>query len=160
MFSIRLEGGICSSSELEVVCEPQEYECIDELWMHLCSALSSIEGIKFVIEGFDLDWPVDVETDLSTVIPQAFDGYKSLTSDKNFSIELYEQGIEKELHFSIDCDDVQVTCREMVGGKNLNTSEIVEKEQLLRMLRDFNNQILKAGKLLIRDFDSLLESLN
>lgn len=160
MFSIRVEGSLQIASAGTVCQDTQDYECIEEVWMHLCSALSSIDGIKFVIEGFGVKWPVDVETDLSTVIPQVFDGLELLKSDRGFSIELFEQGIEKELNFIISCDDVEITCSNMVGGEKLAKLEVIEKKNLLKMLHDFNEQLLIAGRLMIKDFDSLLDTLD
>ena len=160
MFSIRIEGRLYDADSNISLLNSNDYECQEELFMELCSALSSMEGIEFLIEGFGIDWPVDVETDLSTAIPQIFEGLNLLENEKDFSIELYEQGIEKELHFRVYSEYIEVSCTKLGKTERLSNLEIISKKELLDMLNRFKQQILIAGRLTIKNFDSLYETLD
>ena len=72
-------------------------ECFEDFVIEVCDVLSTLDNSAFIVEGFGLDWNVDVETDLSTIVPQIKDTLMSLRKSETTDIEFFEQGIERKL---------------------------------------------------------------
>jgi hypothetical protein len=97
-----------------VAVETQLEERIDTLSVleTLCSELQDSGCIEFIVAGFGQEkWPVDVRTDLLTVLeqlPSIVEAVRSGTSE--FELDLFEQGIERRLTFERSGDELVVTC--------------------------------------------------
>ena len=63
----------------------------------VCAALAVDDRIRFVVQFAGETWPVDVRTDLVTVLEQLPD--TRLAPSQPFDIDFYEQGLERTLHF-------------------------------------------------------------
>jgi len=67
----------------------------------ICNALSRIGNVSFEVSGFgDENWPVDVRTDLPILLEQLPDAIYAVGAGREFIIDFYEQGIERQLTFS------------------------------------------------------------
>lgn len=82
-------------------------EGLDEL----CSHLASVERTSFSISGFTATpWPVRVHTDLPILLEQIGNLLESLHRRQELVLDLYEQGIEKELHMGCEGEGIRIEC--------------------------------------------------
>ena len=93
----------------------EELDNIESVIMDICEVLSDTQTIRFRVSGFgEPAWPVDVGTDLATIISQIPDVLGALHQSENTSIQFYEQGIERELFFSCNNSRVEMACKPFI----------------------------------------------
>ena len=99
-------------SKEEIRAYDPELDDVTSVIADACEVLAESGGVEFVVSGFvDEPWPVDVRTDLSVVLEQLPAALTRLRARKNFDINFYEQGIERELMFRVSNEPiVTVTC--------------------------------------------------
>ncbi len=77
----------------------------------VCDALHEINAVAFNVAGFGQDvWPVDVRTDLLTILDQIPDALSAMRCNEQFTLDFFEQGIERKLTFII-LNDQRLTVR-------------------------------------------------
>lgn len=89
-----------------------ELDDIRSLLMNICETLSEVGDAQFLVSGFGQSrWPVTVDTDLSVLLEQLPEVRKALRSgDTRFTLDFYEQGVERGLRFERRSDTLLVTC--------------------------------------------------
>ena len=129
-------------------------ECALEVLAPLCSALARDPRVALVLRFGDEAWPVDVGTDLCTLVEQLPQVARSL--EGAFSIDLFEQGIERTLAFvPIDGDAYQVRCSrlvspaEVLGTLRVSAAEV--QASLRRLTTRFVAMAEVVGPELVRD---------
>jgi hypothetical protein len=130
------------TANLKPICSGDvEYECVEELVINVCDRLEHEDIMTFAVKGFELDWPVDIETDLAIVIPQLPPAIAALKKAGPFTIQFCGQGIEKVLQFSSHGDDIHIHCKALIGNTTSPVVEIVSKihieDSLTQMFVDF-----------------------
>ena len=123
-------------------CGEYDFECSEEFIMDICERLADENVVQFLVEGFGLNWPIDVQTDLATLIPQIPKAIHLLTNSKNFTLEFYEQGIERELRFSCHNDEIHIKCGSLLGGWDADVKEIETKNNIESLLKCFLNSFI------------------
>lgn len=90
-----------------------DLDSIVSLVKYFCRYISEQEQCRFLISGFgDMSWPVDIESDLATFIPQLPYALIAIEQGKNFNLDLFEQGVERYMNFSPLIDGLWlVRCR-------------------------------------------------
>lgn len=99
----------------------EEVEDVKEIFPAICEELEKSNLVRFRVEGFgELPWPVDVLTDLMTVLEQLSDMLKFVedSNSSSFCLDFYEQGIERRLIFSHVEKLVRINCRNLVMESN------------------------------------------
>ncbi len=96
-----------------------EEDCILDIVTNICDHLQEINSARFIVQGFpDLFgsstsmeyWPVDVGTDLMTIIYELPDVIKDLRNHIDSSIYLCEQGTEKDIRVHVGDGIAELTC--------------------------------------------------
>lgn len=89
-----------------------EYHNVNTILSNICEILSYQQGIQFFIAGFGDDaWPVDIRTDLVCALEELNSINASISENNyHFAFELYEQGVERTLHFTEEGGLVSVMC--------------------------------------------------
>jgi hypothetical protein len=77
------------------------YDDIRSIIMDLCDALADSGGFEFRVAAFgDGCWPVDVRTDLATVLEQLPRCLEACRRGAPFELDFFEQGVERTIEFS------------------------------------------------------------
>ena len=85
-------------------------------WMEwvivVCNILDESQEYRFQVSGFgQTSWPVDIRTDFATVLEQMPDLMTKLVhASGDFSLDFYEQGIERELKFLWKDTEATIDC--------------------------------------------------
>ena len=110
----------------------------------LCGALAETEGVRFAVRGFGQDvWPVDVRTDLCTVLEQLPDCLHKLALGRECALDFYEQGIERTLRFLPRGEDVEIVCESHLQNWRPSPNSFREPVgQILSMLRRLSEDFL------------------
>ncbi len=109
----------------------------------LCDSLEDSGCVEFLVSGFgQARWPTDVRTDLLTVLEQLPDVSDAIRSGSGeFSLDLYEQGIQRRLDFIIAGKTFTATCVSMTEWR---PEPAVVQGDL--------NELVKALNQLVADF--------
>lgn len=116
-----------------------ELSDVRELLSDVCGLLQDA-GATFTVSGFGLtNWPVNVETDFSIFLEQLPAALHALSLRESFSIDFYEQGIERYLEFRPLERGYDVRC----GGRG-EGDEVVDDAELERQFTEIRNAFLIA----------------
>ena len=77
---------------------------------------------------------MDVRFDLSAIIPQIPKAVLALENLESASIQFYEQGIERELHFVCIGDEITIECRSLEGDPLVEEKAYMNKSEVVVML--------------------------
>lgn len=141
MFAMRLrlrDASITSYSgeegQFEIV---EEDDDIRSVLAAICDSLEDSGQAEFQVEGFGLEpWPVDVRTDLLTVLEQIPELLEFLkTSGCNeVSMDFFEQGMERALTFNKSGGIVKIGCLSRTAWTPDPSHEIIGLPDLNLML--------------------------
>lgn len=146
MFFIELKYKDCVQNDsVKPISSEIEYDCIEEVIIDICEHLSDEDIVAFEVKGFQLSWPVDVCTDLATVIPQLPAAIASLSASDSCSIQFYEQGIERELKFEVKGEDVHIFCESLTNNWKSPIIELSPYKQVESMLTSLLERFLELG---------------
>ena len=110
---------------------------VNAVIMDLCASLGDTHAFEFRVAGFgDERWPVDVTTDLATVVEQLPRVLAACKMGESFELSLFEQGIERTLEFVPQGHSFQVRCRSGTEWKPDPQTELMATEAVLAMLSD------------------------
>jgi hypothetical protein len=123
---------ICSRIPSE---ELNNNECLDEWIMLICEKMSEDNTAIFFVEGFNLKWPIDVLTDLSCIIPQLPFAIEALKKDKTFSLEFFEQGLERKMIFYYSPEKNRIKCYSLFDHLCSPIIESIKPSELECLLR-------------------------
>jgi hypothetical protein len=109
-FSIRLEF----SGNTPTI-EKREYDPdLDDpgsILSDVCEVLAESGRARFLIEGFgQAAWPVDVRTDLCVALEQIPLLIRELRANREGTLSLYEQGVERAVAFRPSGDITAISC--------------------------------------------------
>lgn len=117
---------------------PQYEEELDDtraIISDICDALADSSSAEFVISGFGQDrWPVDARTDLATLLEQLPSAIASIQSGVSFSLDFYEQGVERTIHFERTGDNYSAHCESRSNWQPSPTIETISRVELQGML--------------------------
>ncbi len=120
---------------------------VTSLVMDICGYLDEANLVSFTVIGFkDMEWPVDVRTDLSTIITQVPNAIRSLRNRQQCSIGFFEQGIDRELRFRCERSSVFVDCFSLSGDPISTESEEIQLDELIEMLTDLLGNFVEISK--------------
>lgn len=151
MFTLCLEviGNLVEFSQLDR--EPdydEQYDGVISTIIDLCDVLEETGIFQFQVSGFgQARWPVDVRTDLSTILEQ-IPAIMQLISEDNYPFQLgfYEQGVERRLDFEKTSQLIKISCYSGTSWQpNPRTVFSTEADILLQLcnLRDSFVQAVK-----------------
>lgn len=98
------------SEQLSPVPDFEIADDYESLVMDVCELLSETDA-QFAASGFGQEeWPVNVSYDLSSVIEQLPTAISNLQRGMDAEIDLYGQGIERRLDFTVSGNLVEIRC--------------------------------------------------
>ncbi|GAA4498272.1 hypothetical protein GCM10023191_043190 [Actinoallomurus oryzae] len=104
--------------------------------IEVCPVLEDL-GVGFVAGGFGEErWPVDVATDLATIVPQLRDLIAALGAGAPGMLEFFEQGIERRVSFTPQGDTVELHCESWGGWRPPTPVEHADLGATRAMLTD------------------------
>ena len=101
------------NSSLEKFRVKKEYDAnLDGIYSILFDICNFIDGhVDFLVSGFgDSHWPVDVRTDLPSFIEQIPKCKILAEAGRDFSLNFYEQGVQRTVEFSRSSGAYTATC--------------------------------------------------
>ncbi len=102
--------------------------------MDACALLAATTT-EFRMSGFGDDaWPVDVSYDLSTFMEALPAALAALRVGGPAEIDMYGPGVERTLTFTVDGDEVTVSCRSGTSWRPSPASETMPSAELIAML--------------------------
>jgi hypothetical protein len=122
-----------------------ELDDVRSLVFEACQSLAESDAVAFRVEGFGQSpWPVDVATDLPTVIEQlpGLFGWLKSDAEHEFQLDFYEQGLERSLTFRRLGADVNITCTSQTDWEPSPQDELIERPRLEGMLDDLLRQFV------------------
>lgn len=139
VFTMRLEAtepGFQPSGEASYDYDEQ-LDDVRSVIADACELLAMSEGIAFVVHGFsDQAWSVDVATDLAVVLEQLPEALEALREASDFTIDFYEQGVERALDFHGEGEEIEIECRSGHRTWRPDPQTItIRRDELTRMLR-------------------------
>lgn len=110
----------------------------------ICDLLKASRAVKLTVDGFNgLDWNLACDWDL-LCIAESFDEtlYNMVNKNYNFSLEFFEQGIERVLEFkAIDFNLVEINCLSFVNREPLAEKIFINgsalKIMIVQLVKDF-----------------------
>jgi hypothetical protein len=97
------------------------------------------------VEGFHLKWPVDVLTDLSCIIPQLPFAIEALKKNKIFSLEFFEQGLERKMIFYHSPEKIRIKCYSLFDHLRSPIIESIKPSELEHLLKTLLNNFIKIA---------------
>ena len=120
---------------------------IRSLLSDACEVLEESQALAFHVEGFgQSDWPVDVSTDLLTVIEQlpALLSWLDSGHAGEFPLDFYEQGIQRSLIFQRMNTDVRATCISGTEWHPVPKDEFIELSNLDYMFTELVRTFVRS----------------
>ncbi|MFF4230986.1 hypothetical protein [Streptomyces sp. NPDC001820] len=129
----------------------QDFDIADDyesLVMDVCQLLSETD-CHFTVSGFGQEgWPVNVSYDLSSVIEQLPTAIANLQRGLDAEIDLYGQGIERRLDFTLSGNLVEIRCTSSTKWSADPSLEVLPHEEALSLLtglaREFGIAVQRA----------------
>jgi hypothetical protein len=137
MFSIRIDTS--QVAPLKDPFEQRQYDAdLDDLTSRITDGCELLQecGARFDVDGFGLQWPVDVSTDLATILPQIDAAIGALANGKDFRLDFFEQGIERTVIGTHRGDLVALRCGRLSGSEMLGSEEVENPQELATQLRN------------------------
>lgn len=155
MFHISLEytpdgngGDECPSLNIGREYDPK-LDDVRSILFDICQVFADSRKIKFNVEGFgQAHWPVDVSTDLMTVIeqlPDLLDWLDSASIDQ-FDLDFYEQGIERVLLFKRVNNEIRIACESRTSWQPDTGEELIQKTAFDTMFTNLANDFIGYAK--------------
>jgi hypothetical protein len=108
---------------------------LDLVALHTCEALEET-GTTFAVSGFgDPHWPVDVQFDLASVVPQLPQVMSDLAAKRPTEINFYEQGVQRIVEMTPQgSSTVLLHCKSFGNWVPLSADETMKLADLEEML--------------------------
>lgn len=108
---------------------------VNAIVMDMCIALGDANAFEFRVSGFgDERWPVDVATDLATVLQQLPGALTACAKGEPFDLDLFEQGIERRLEFVPRGESYEVRCSSRTDWYPAPEVERIDAKAVFAML--------------------------
>ncbi len=109
----------------------------------ICEALDEMGAADFLVSGFGQErWPVDVRTDLAVFLEQLPRTLASVQSGSSFTLDFYEQGVERTIHFERDGEEYSARCESRTDWTPAPSTERVGRMELLTVLSDARQHLM------------------
>lgn len=115
----------------------------------ICVILEQSGVVKFLVSGFgQRPWPVDVRTDLAILLEQLPELAKFVNSQQLdvCNICFYEQGIERDLRFTMRGQNVDILCSSRSNWRPYPSIETISLDKLRAMIAKFVETMFEAIK--------------
>lgn len=114
-FDLRLDvpAEVSPEEPSDVTYDP-ELDDVRSILRDLCASLAVLPHVRFTVTVGD-PMPVSVRRDLVIVMEQLHDVLASLREKGTATLELYEQGIEAQLVFTVKDNQIRVERRDLLG---------------------------------------------
>jgi len=123
---------------------------VNAIIMDLCIALGETHAFEFRVSGFGDDrWPVDVATDLATVLRQLPGALAACAKGDPFELDLFEQGIERRLEFVPQRGSYEVRCSSRTDWNPEPEVEQIKAESVLAMLHALKSMFCQVCEKLL-----------
>ena len=150
-FSISLvrtgAAGPFERSDEQLVCELEDIDAA----LQLITEIAALRGdYLFRVSGFGQpEWPVDLRVDLLVIVEQLPNALTYIDKDHaEFSLDFYEQGIERYLHFNISRNGfVNIACTSETDWKPHPPEIVLPTEQVREMFQ----KLAKSFYLMAKD---------
>ena len=126
--------------------EPREYDSsLDDgrsVIADICEVCFESKKIEFQVSGFGQElWPVDCLYDLTCIVEQLPEALESISSKEKFTLNFYEQGMERIVSFDYNEDFYILTCTSRTdwqpNPKTIIAQECDIREILEQLKKDF-----------------------
>ncbi|WP_151731563.1 hypothetical protein [Acinetobacter seifertii] len=138
------------TSELDITQLRQyddEYDNEISVLTDICTELSKNKLNQFKIQAFSNElWPVDIETDLVVLLEQLPVCIREINLGSDSSIDLYEQGISREILLKFNQGNYNCYGKSHDGILVPSYAENISQTDLLKMLKTFLDHFLSALK--------------
>ncbi|MGB3401140.1 MAG: hypothetical protein WBA77_00455 [Microcoleaceae cyanobacterium] len=124
-----------------------QYDDATSVIIDLCDILEEEEIVCFRVKGFGQNnWPVDVATDLSSILEQLPEVIDSIHKE-NYPchLDFYEQGIERKLVFEKSDKLVKITCYSRTSWIPSPTFILENKEYILSMFIKLKSSFVEVA---------------
>lgn len=169
MFRLALESTTPLSSIKTGACKVKKYDIeLDDgrsVIADICEVFADSKKIRFVVSGFGrTTWPVDCRFDLPIIIEQLPEiRKKNGNDDFNFSLDFYEQGIEREIIFVKDNDNVILKCISRSSYIPEPNEIVMKKEDVRKIINKLHDDFMLFSSSICNDFamnNLLIEWMN
>ena len=117
----------------------EEFE-ISEILDVICDFLEEYDQFEFNISGFNLELKVDIRYDFFSIIETIPNILLKIKKDENFTLEMFEQGIERIISFNFINNYYFVECIDLItkDSVSLVTYELdkIETRHIFQTLLD------------------------
>lgn len=126
-----------------------QYDNVVSAIMDLCDILEETGIFQFQVSGFGQErWPVDIRTDLSTILEQIPETMYSIsTGNYPFELDFYEQGIERLLIFTKTAQLIEVSCYSRTFWSPNPQSIFLKEADILSQLCELKYSFVQAVKI-------------
>lgn len=113
----------------------------------ICEELDDLGNTCFEVSGFgETSWPVDVATDLATLIEQLPEALAVLEQgDGEFRIDFYEQGIERLIFGQVFGESTKLRCQSRTNWEPVPSEIEMRSGDLAAMLSSVLRQFLSVA---------------
>ncbi|WP_336168675.1 hypothetical protein [Acinetobacter sp. 161(2023)] len=124
-----------------------EYDNEISVLTDICAEFSKNKRNNFKILAFSAElWPVDIETDLVVFLEQLPICIREISLGQDCSIDLYEQGVNREILFKFNHGNYNCYGQSHDGTWVPSYTENISQSDLLKMLKAFLDHFLSALK--------------
>lgn len=126
-----------TGSTLSVENYSDDLDSVVSIHADICEAIQQVGAAEFIVSGFGEDrWPVDVHTDLLTILEQLPEAVAALSENRQFLVDFYEQGMERTLTFSPQGDTWRVNCTSRTSWRPNPEECEVPHNRLVKLLHE------------------------
>jgi hypothetical protein len=120
-----------------------ELDDVRSILMDTCDILEDTSAAEFVVSGFgQASWPVDVRTDLAVLLEQIPNAISSIDLGAPFTLDFYEQGLERKIHFTPQGETYSALCESWTAWRPDPSIEIIDTSHLRKMLFDIREGLM------------------
>lgn len=120
-----------------------ELDDIHSILIDICDILADTSASEFVVSGFgQASWPVDVRTDLPVLLGQIPNAISSIDLGAPFSLDFYEQGLERTIHFTPQGETYSARCESYTDWRPDPAIEAIDASHLRKMLSDVRGGLM------------------
>ncbi|AFZ10680.1 hypothetical protein Osc7112_6546 (plasmid) [Oscillatoria nigro-viridis PCC 7112] len=126
-----------------------QYDNVVSAIMDLCDVLEETNIFQFQVSGFGQErWPVDVRTDLSTILEQIPQILHSIAcANYPFQLDFYEQGVERQLNFEEADTCIKISCYSGTFWEPNPSACFVRESDILMQLYNLRDSFVEAVKI-------------
>jgi hypothetical protein len=122
----------------------EELDDVRSILSDVCGILADTGSAEFLVSGFGQErWPVDVRTDLPVFLEQIPDAAAAVESNAPFSIEFYEQGVERVIFFEPQGELYSARCESQTDWRPDPEVETIGRQELREVFSDIREGLMR-----------------